>query len=188
MILYHTSRRVNNKGDVRIVHYERGRPDFISHEYNSPCTESILDYAGAMQLKLKLAGIHDSTDLMTIFEDRTEAQASNEFKIQLNDVNQKGIKTSTIRLLKQETLRHLSHAIHNSIQYAQMIVEIGVDAEPEVFPIAHVLLHHVGGFPLILARISKYITGTDRRSIRVLTVTRSLTRGMQYSSFVLLEF
>jgi hypothetical protein len=49
MILYHTSQRVNNKGDVRIVHYERGCPDFISHEYNSPCAESILDYADAMR-------------------------------------------------------------------------------------------------------------------------------------------
>jgi hypothetical protein len=27
--------------------------------------------------------------------------------------------------------------------------------------------------------ISKYITGTDGRSVRVLTVTRPLTRGMQ---------
>jgi hypothetical protein len=68
---------VNNKANVHIVHYDRGRPDLISHEYNSPCAESIIDYADAMQLKLKLAGIHDSTDLMTIFEDRSEVQASN---------------------------------------------------------------------------------------------------------------
>jgi hypothetical protein len=53
-----------------------------------------------MQLKFKLAGIYDSTDLMTILDDRTEAQASNVFKIQLNDVDQKGIKTSTVRILK----------------------------------------------------------------------------------------
>jgi hypothetical protein len=143
MILYHTSQRVNNKGDVRIVHYDRGHPDLISHEYNSPCAESIIAYADAMQLKLKLVGIHDSTDLMTIFEDQTEIQASNLFKIQLNDVNQKEIKTSTIRLLKQETVRHLSHANYNSIPYGQMVDETGIDAEPEVFPAANVLLHHV---------------------------------------------
>jgi hypothetical protein len=143
MILYHTSQRINNKGDVRIVHYERGRADLITHEYSSPCAESIIDYADAMRLKLKLAGIHDSTDLMTIFEDRTEAQASNVFKIQLNDVNQKGIKTSTVRILKEETIRHISHSIHNAIRYTQMTVEIGVDDEMEVFPTAQVLLHHV---------------------------------------------
>jgi hypothetical protein len=143
MILYHTSQRINNKGDVRIVHYERGRADLITHEYTSPCAESVIDYADAMRLKLKLAGIHDSTDLMTIFEDRTDAQAFNVFKIQLNDVDQNSIKTSTVHILREETLRHISHAIHNSIRCAQMSVEIGIDAEPEIFPTAHVLLHHV---------------------------------------------
>jgi hypothetical protein len=68
LIMYLTSQRVNNKGDVRVVHYERGRPDLISHEYESPCAESIIDYADAIRLKLKLAGIHDSDDVMTIFE------------------------------------------------------------------------------------------------------------------------
>jgi hypothetical protein len=37
---------------------------------------------------------------------------------------------------------------------------------------------YLGGFPVILARISKYITGTDRRSVRVLTVTCPLTRAI----------
>jgi hypothetical protein len=87
LIFYHISQRINNKSDVRIIHYDTNRPDLINHEYNSPCAESIVDYADAMRLKLKLAGIHDSTDLMTIFEDQTEVQAANVFKIQLNDVD-----------------------------------------------------------------------------------------------------
>jgi hypothetical protein len=87
LIFYHISQRINNKSDVRIIHYDTNRPDLINHEYNSPCAESIVDYADAMRLKLKLAGIHDSTDLMIIFKDRTEVQAANVFKIQLNDVD-----------------------------------------------------------------------------------------------------
>jgi hypothetical protein len=86
LIMYLTSQRVNNRGDVRVVHYDRSRPALISHEYNSPCAESIIDYADAIRLKLKLAGIHDSTDLMTIFEDRTDIEASALLKRQLNDV------------------------------------------------------------------------------------------------------
>jgi hypothetical protein len=129
--------------DVRVVHYERDHPDLISHEYNSPCDGSIIDYADAMRLKLKLADIHNSNDLMTVFEDRTIIAASNIFKMQLNDVHQKGLKTSTVRLLKEETLRNIAHDIHNSIQYDQMIEEIGIDDEIEVFPTANILLHHV---------------------------------------------
>jgi hypothetical protein len=142
LIMYLTSQRVNNKGDVRVVHYERGRPDLISHEYSSPCAESIIDYADAIRLKLKLAGIHDSNDLMTIFEDRNVIEASAIFKAQLNDVEQTGLKTSTVRLLKEETIRHIAHRVHNSIRYDQMIDEIGVDDEPATFPQANVLLHH----------------------------------------------
>jgi hypothetical protein len=138
MIMYHTSQRVNNKGDVRIIHYERNRPDLISHKYNTPCAESIIDYADAIRLKLKLTGIHDSTDLITRFEDRNEIEASVMLKMQLNDVDQKGLKTSTVRLLKEETYRHLAHAIHNPIRYEQMMDEIGADDEPDTFPRANV--------------------------------------------------
>jgi hypothetical protein len=133
---------VNNRGDVRIIHYDRSRPDIISREYSSPCAESIIDYADAIRLKLKLAGIHDSADLMTIFEDRTDIEASALLKTQLNDVEQKGFNTSTVRLLKEETIRHLAHASYNSIRYDQMIDEIGADEEPAVFPRANILLHH----------------------------------------------
>jgi hypothetical protein len=143
LIMYHTSQRVNNRGNVHVIHYDRERPDLISHEYDSPCAESIVDYADAMRLKLKLAGIHDSSDLMTIFEDRTDVEAAVVLKAQLNDVEQRGLKTSTVRLLKEETFRHKSHAIHNSIRYDQMIDEIGVDDAIETFPTANILLHHV---------------------------------------------
>jgi hypothetical protein len=93
-------------------------------------------------LKLKLAGIHDSADLMAIFEDRTDIEASALFKAQLNDVEQKGLKTFTVRLLKEETIRHIAHLRYNSIRYNQMIDDIGMDEEPGVFPRANVLLHH----------------------------------------------
>jgi hypothetical protein len=96
-----------------------------------------------MRLKLKLAGIHDSDDIMAIFDGRNDVEASAIFKAQLNDVEQKGLKTSTVRLIKEETIRHIAHAQHNSIRYDQMIDEIGVDDEIEIFASAHVLLHHV---------------------------------------------
>jgi hypothetical protein len=143
LILYHTSQRVNNKDGVLVVHYVSNRPDLISHEYNSPCSGSIIDYADAMRLKLKLAGIHNSTDLMGIFEGRTDADALNMFKTQLNDVDQNGSKTSAVRLLREETIRHAAHAAYNSIRYSQMIGEIGADDTPEIFPTTNVLLHHI---------------------------------------------
>jgi hypothetical protein len=143
LILYHTSQRVNNKGNVIIVHYDSNRPELISHQYDSPCAESIIDYSDAMRLKLKLAGIHDSTDLMTIFEGHTDLEAANIFKRQLQDVDQTGLKTSTVRLLKEETIRHLMHANYNQLRYIKMIDEIGVDVEMETFPTMNVLLHHV---------------------------------------------
>jgi hypothetical protein len=143
LILYLTSQRMNNKGNVHVIHYERDNPSLISHEYDSPCAESIIDHADAMRLKLKLAGIHDSTDIMAIFDGRNDVEASAVFKAQLNDVDQKGLNTSTVRLLKEETLRHVAHARYNSIRYDQMIDEIGNDDEIEIFPSAHVLLHHV---------------------------------------------
>jgi hypothetical protein len=103
----------------------------------------IIDYAGAMHLKLKLAGIYNSNDLMAIFEGRTDADASNVFKTQLNDIDQKVFKTSTVRILKEETVRHAAHAEYNSIRYSQMIDEIGADDAPEVIPTTNFLLHHV---------------------------------------------
>jgi hypothetical protein len=143
LILYLTSQRVNNRGNVQVIHYERNNPELISHEYDSPCAESIIDYGDALRLKLKLAGIHDSNDLMAIFDDRNAVEAAVVFKAQLNNVEQKGLKASTVRLLKEEIHRHLAHARYNSIRYNQMIDEIGIDDELEIFPSAHVLLHHV---------------------------------------------
>jgi hypothetical protein len=134
---------VNNRENAHVVHHDRDRPELISHEYDSPCAESIIDYADAMRLKLKLAGIHDSTDLMTIFDDRTDAQATGVLKMQLNDVDQKGLKTSTVRLLKEECIRHITHATYNLIRYDQMIDEIGIDDELEICSSANILLHHV---------------------------------------------
>jgi hypothetical protein len=80
LILYHTAQRNNNKTDVYNC------PGLISYQYDSPCAESIVDYSDALLLKLKLAGIHDSTDLMAIFENHSDVEASAVFKRQLNDV------------------------------------------------------------------------------------------------------
>jgi hypothetical protein len=96
-----------------------------------------------MRLKLKLAGIHDSTDLMAIFENHTDVEASAIFKRQLNDVDQLGLKTSTVRILKEETIRHLTHANFIQIRYDRMIMEIGIDVELKLFPTANVIMHHV---------------------------------------------
>jgi hypothetical protein len=107
---------VNNRGNVLVVHYDNERPSLISYEYNSPCAESIIDYADAMRLKLKLAGIHESTDLMSIFKGRIATESSAVSKAQVNKVHQMGLKTSTVRLLEEETLRHLAHTDYNSIR------------------------------------------------------------------------
>jgi hypothetical protein len=139
LIMNEISQRVNNRGDVHIIHYDRLQPALICHEYNSPCDGSIVDYTDALRLKLKMAGIHSTDDLLAIFEDHTITMASNIFKMQLNDVNQKGLKTSTVRLLKEETIRHLAHVGYNSIQYNQMIDEIGIDDEPDIFPAANLV-------------------------------------------------
>jgi hypothetical protein len=115
----------------------------MGDHYNTPCSGSIINYADAMRLKLKLAGIHDSTDLMNIFEGRTHLEAAAVFKRQLNDVDQRGLETYTVRLLEEETIRHLAHVKFNSLRYNQMTIEIGLDDETEIFPKANVLLHHV---------------------------------------------
>jgi hypothetical protein len=109
MILYHTAQRVSNKRDVFTVNYDSNDPGLISYQYESPCAESVIDYSDAIRLKLKLSGIHDSTGHIAVFEGRTHAESSAVFKRQLNDVDQLGLKTSTIRLLEEETLRHLAH-------------------------------------------------------------------------------
>jgi hypothetical protein len=62
-----------------------------------------------------MAGIHDSTDLMTIFGGCTDSDAAAVLKRQLNDVEQQGLKVSTVSLLREETVRHLNHA--NSIYF-----------------------------------------------------------------------
>jgi hypothetical protein len=42
MIMYHTSQRVNNKSDIRLIHYERNRPDLISHKYTILPVQNLL--------------------------------------------------------------------------------------------------------------------------------------------------
>jgi hypothetical protein len=143
MILYHTSQRINNVSDVYTVSYNPDRLDMISYQYDFPTPESIIDYSDTMRMKFKLAGIHDSTDLMNIFTDHNDSEAAAIFKQQLNDVDQKGMKVSTIKLLREETIRNLQHVNYNVIRYEQMEFEIGKDEEMKSFPKASILLHHV---------------------------------------------
>jgi hypothetical protein len=126
-----------------VINHDPAHAALISHQYSIPCSGSIIDYADALRLKLKMAGIHTSADLMNIFEGRTHLESSAVFKMQLNDVDQRGLKTSTVRFLEEETIRHLEHARYNCIRYHRMITEIGPDDEPELFPKANILLHHV---------------------------------------------
>jgi hypothetical protein len=143
MILYHTSQRVNNVSDVFIVNYVPSQPDMISYQYNHPTPESIIDYSDTMRMKFKLAGIHDSTDLMEIMNNRSDTEAAGIFKRQLNDVDQVGLKVTTVHLLREETIRCIRHANFNSLRYVQMNNEIGDDAPLISFPEANILLHHV---------------------------------------------
>jgi hypothetical protein len=143
LIIYHTSQRVNNTSDVYIVNYNSDQPDMISYQYDHPTSELIIDYSDTMRMKFKLAGIHDSTDLMEIMNDRTDTEAAAVFKRQLKDVNQTGLKVSTVHLLREETIRCLQHANYNPHRYSQMNLEIGKDAELVTFPAANILLHHV---------------------------------------------
>jgi hypothetical protein len=143
LILYNTSQRVNNVSDVFIVNYDPSLPDLISYQYNHPTPESIIDYSDTMRVKFKMAGIHDSTDIMAILTDRTDKEAADVFKRQLNDVNQTGLKIMTVHLLREETIRTLRHHNFNLLRYNQMEAEIGIDVQQETFPSANILLHHV---------------------------------------------
>jgi hypothetical protein len=143
LVMYHTSQRINNLGDVYTFNYDSSIPNLISYNYDSPTPGAIIDYADAIRLKLKLAGIHDTSDLMAIFEGRTDTEASHTFRQQLEDVEQQGFKTSTVRILREETMRHVSHTHFNILRYQQMIEEIGEDVDLQTFPKMNVLLHHV---------------------------------------------
>jgi hypothetical protein len=64
-------------------------------------------------------------------------------KQKFNDVGLKGINTSAVKFLREETIRTLSHQDYNCLRYHTMEMEIGVDTVMETFPRDNTLLHHV---------------------------------------------
>jgi hypothetical protein len=111
LMIYHTAQRVLHKDPqtVGIFHYEPGRPDFISYTYGRNVPESIIDYSNALRFKLKSAGIHDNKTLMGILFKKSDTKIMTLLKLKFNNVGLKGIFTSTVKFLREETIRTISH-------------------------------------------------------------------------------
>jgi hypothetical protein len=145
LMVYHTTQWVMHKRTttVSIFHYAPGRPDLISHEYRPNVPESIVDYSDILRFKFKIAGIHDTTMLMSILANRTDIDAMTALKVKFNAAGLKGIKTSTVKILREENNRSLQHSEYNNHRYHTMEMEIGADAMMKTFPTDNTLLHHV---------------------------------------------
>jgi hypothetical protein len=145
LMIYHTAQRVLHKDsqNVGITHYEPGRPDLISHTYGRNIPESIIDYSDALRFKFKCAGIHDTDMMMEILFKRTDSDVMSIIKQKFNDVGLKGINTSTVKILREETIRNIAHREYNCVRYHSMEIEIGIDAVMETFPRDNTILHHV---------------------------------------------
>jgi hypothetical protein len=145
LMVYHTAQRVMMKAstNVYVYNYDLDRPDLISHHYDNPVPESIIDYSDALRFKLKCIGIHNVDDLNTILSNKTDIVAMTYLKNKLNSLGLKGILVDTIKILRKETIRSLDHGRHNSLRYHTMNMEIGTDAMMETFPPDNTLLHHV---------------------------------------------
>jgi hypothetical protein len=143
LIMYHTAQRIKNKSDVYTVNYNPDQPDLISYNYRSQVAESIIDYSDALRVKFKQAGIHDSTDLMDLFNTFDDKEIVIELKRRFNNINLRGIHCSTVSILREETIRNINHANYNTIRYAQMVTEIGSDEQMDTFQPDHALIHHV---------------------------------------------
>jgi hypothetical protein len=145
LMVYHTAQRIMHKSSqtVGIFHYAPGRPELISHTYGPRVPESIIDYSDVLRYKLKKAGIHDNTTLMSILSSRTDVDAMTALKVKFNAVGLKGINTSTVKILREETNRSLEHLEFNCHRYHNMKMEIGADSMMMTFPVNNTLLHHV---------------------------------------------
>jgi hypothetical protein len=109
LIMYHTAQQIKYKSDVYVINYNPERPDLISHNYQIQTAKSIIDYSDALRIKFMQAGMHDSTDLMTLFGNLSDAEIVIELKLQFNKVSLKGIHLSSVSILREETIRNLSH-------------------------------------------------------------------------------
>jgi hypothetical protein len=106
-MIYHTAQRVLHKDSqtVGIFHYEPGRPDLISHTYGVNFPESIIDYSDALRFKFKCAGIHHDTKMvLAILVKWTDIDVMTILKRKFNAVGLKGINTSTVKILREETI------------------------------------------------------------------------------------
>jgi hypothetical protein len=145
LMIYHTAHRVLHKDSqvVDIFHYEPGRPDFITHTYGRNIPESIIDHSDALRFKFKCEGIHDIKMVMAVLFKRTDAEVMSILMKKFNDAGVKGINTSTVKFLREETIRSLGHKDYNHHRYHSMEIEIGLDVEMETFPRENTVLHHV---------------------------------------------
>jgi hypothetical protein len=111
LMIYHMAHRVLHKDSqvVGIFHYEPGRPDFITHTYGRNIPESIIDYSDALRFKFKCVGIHDTKMGMAVLFKRIDAEVMSILKHKFNDAGVKGINTSTVKFLREETIRSLGH-------------------------------------------------------------------------------
>jgi hypothetical protein len=143
LIMYHTAQRIKNKTDVYTINYDPTRPALISYNYRDQTAESIIDYSDSLRVKFKLIGINDSTDLMTEFENPIDSEVASSINRRFTNTNLKGVHTSTIAILREETIRNIAHINYNVIRYNQMTREIGLDVEMDSFYADVVLIHHV---------------------------------------------
>jgi hypothetical protein len=111
--------------------------------YPSSVPESIVDYSDAIQCKLKLAGIHDCTGIMMITNGHSNTDAAALLKTKLNNVGQQGLHSSTLKILREETIQTNEMINYNHARYQQMMYEIGSDAEQETFAPNVALIHHI---------------------------------------------
>jgi hypothetical protein len=89
---------------VGILHYEPGRPDLISHTYGRNISESIINYSDALRFKFICAGIHDTKMVMAILFKRNDSDVMAIIKQKFNAVGLKGLNTSTVKILREETI------------------------------------------------------------------------------------
>jgi hypothetical protein len=143
LIMYHTAQRIKNKTDVYTINYDPNRPALISYNYRDQTAKSIIDYSDSLRVKFKMIGMNDSTDLMTEFENPTDSEVASSINRRFANANLKGVHTSTIAMLREETIRNIEHVNYNFIRYTQMTREIGFDVEMDLFPVDVVLIHHV---------------------------------------------
>jgi hypothetical protein len=143
LIMYHTAQRIKNKTDVYTINYDPTRPSLISYNYRDQTAESIIDYSDSLRVKFKLIGVNDRNDLMKEFENPTDSTIASSLNGRFTSANLKGVHTSTIAVLREETIRNMEHSQYNSIRYVQMTREIGFDVEMDSFPADVVLIHHV---------------------------------------------